>query len=75
MTDEIQFLVFLEVFASLALIREALLGELSDLNLVVLSIEDLSLEIFDFDAVRLDLGGEPLDLNGLEDNHELEVTC
>ncbi len=44
--DLIQLLVFLPVLFDLFLLREALLCQLSDLHLVVLGIEQLSLILF-----------------------------
>lgn len=43
------------------------------MNLIVLSIEDLSLELLDLDPIRLDLSREPLDLNGLENDNKRQI--
>lgn len=45
-TDLIQFLILLPVLVNFFLLREALLSQLTDLHLVISSIEELSLVFF-----------------------------
>ena len=73
MTDQVQFLRLFSILTPLVLQRETFLGKFSNLNLIVLSIEDLSLELFDLDPIRLDLSREPLDLNGLENDNKRQI--
>lgn len=52
--DEVELFVFFEIAATLAFVGEQLFGEFTDLNLIVLGVEDLALEVLDLDAVALD---------------------
>lgn len=55
MTDQIEFFVLFKVLPTLGFIGETFLSELSYLDLVVLGVEDLTLEVFELYAVGFDL--------------------
>ena len=60
------------VLALLLLQLVAVLGELSDLHLVAQRIADLPLRIAQHHPQRLDLRGQPLDFQGLEDDNKVQ---
>ena len=64
---------FLTVFFPQPFHGEKLFIEFSDLNLIILCVEELALLFFVLDAENLNLTGQSLYLNGLEDNYELDV--
>ena len=69
----VELLVLLSVLVDFLLLSKALLGELSNLDFVVGSIEELSFAFLEFDPQDLYLLGEALDLDGLEDHDELDI--
>lgn len=73
LADLIQFLVFLPVLIDLLLLRKALLRQLSNLHLVIAGIEELSFVLLDAHAEDFNLLRESFDLDGLEDDDELQV--
>ena len=73
MANQVELLSFLSILTPLIFQGEALFSKFSDLNLIVLSIEDLPLKLFDLDSVGLYLGRESFDFYGLEDHHERQV--
>jgi len=73
LADLVQFLVLLAVLVDLLLLREAALGELPDLHLVVAGVEELPLVLLGAHTQHLDLLREPLDLDRLEHHDELQV--
>lgn len=70
-TDFVEFFVLLSVVSNLSLLRKAFLGELAYLHLVVHRVQKLTFLLLELDPEHLDLGGEPLNLNGLENYDEL----
>ena len=65
--------IFLPKLLQLVLVVEALLGELSDLHLIVLRVEELPLCLFELHPQELNLIREALDFNGLEHDDEVHV--
>ena len=73
LTDLIELLIFLSVLINLFLLSKALLSELANLYLVIAGIEKLSFVFLDADAEDFYLLRESFDLDGLEDDDELQV--
>lgn len=69
----VQFLVLLAVLVDLLLLRETFFRQLSNLNLVVTSVKELPLVLFELDSQHLNFLGQPFDLDGLKNNDELYV--
>lgn len=69
----VELFVLLSILVNLLLLSEAFFGELTDLDFMVGSIEELSFALFEFDPQDLDLLREALDLNGLEYDDELDI--
>lgn len=72
-TNFVEFFVLLPVLIYFFFLREASLGELSNLYFIVGSVEQLPLVLFDADSQDFNLLGKPLYLYGLEDDYELQV--
>jgi hypothetical protein len=69
----VEFFVLFPVLVDLLLLGKAFFGELSDLDFVVGCVEELSFALLEFDPQDLYLLGESFDLDGLEDDDELDV--
>jgi hypothetical protein len=72
-TDFAEFFNLVSVLLPFFFECETLFSEFSDLNFVVLVVEELSFVFFDADSEHLDFVGESLYFNGLEDDDELDV--
>lgn len=64
---------FLPKLLQLVLVVVTLLCELPDLHLVVLSVEELPLRLFELHPQELNLIGKAFYFNGLEDYNEVHV--
>lgn len=69
----IKLLILLPKLLQLVLVVVTLLGELPDLHLVVLSVEELPLCFFELHPQELNLIGKAFYFNGLEDYNEVHV--
>lgn len=71
--DLIEFLILLAVLIDLLLLREAALGELADLDLVIGGIEELAFVLLEPDSEDFYFLREALNLDGLEHHDKLYV--
>ena len=73
--DFAQFVDFFPVLFPFSLEGEAALRQFSDLNFIILGIEELSFWLFEFNSQHLDFIWESLYFNSLKHNNELNIVA